>query len=84
MNKQQTAVEWLESEINRRGPTENNPPTWLQKLYNLAQQMEKQQIKDAYNQGYRDADCDCYKSVGADVAKFEDAEKYYKETYGTE
>jgi hypothetical protein len=44
--------------------------------------MEKEQIKSSYNQGYRNADCDCYKSVGADVAKFEDSEKYYNETYG--
>jgi hypothetical protein len=40
---QQTAVEWLASEINSRGPKENNPPQWLQELYDKAKEMEKQQ-----------------------------------------
>jgi hypothetical protein len=42
----QTAVEWLASEINSRGPKENNPPQWLQELYEQAKEMEKQQIMD--------------------------------------
>lgn len=46
--EQQTAVEWLEREITRRGPKENNPPQWLKELYEQAKEMEKQQIQDAY------------------------------------
>ena len=79
---QQTAVEWLIKEIDSQYPHINI--LWKQRIIEQAKQMEKEQIKASYNQGYRDADCDCYKSVGADVAKFEDAEKYYNETYGTE
>ncbi|MEY3311610.1 MAG: hypothetical protein RL348_943 [Bacteroidota bacterium] len=50
-NKQQTAVEWLYFEINRRGPKENNPPQWLIELYEQAKEMEKEQIMDAFNNG---------------------------------
>ena len=39
-----TAVEWLEFEINRRGPKEDNPPQWLKELYEQAKEIEKQQI----------------------------------------
>lgn len=52
----QTAVEWLASEINLRGPKENNPPQWLQELYEQAKAMERDQIVDAYEDGYSDSD----------------------------
>ena len=73
-----TAVEWLEYEINRRGPRLNNPPPWLQELYDQALEMEKKQIKDAYNQGYRDGGD---KGSGKDISLFDDANLYYNETY---
>jgi hypothetical protein len=47
-SKMKTAVEWLEFEINRRGPKEDNPPQWLKELYEQAKEMEKEQIIDAY------------------------------------
>ena len=50
-NKQTTAVEWLASEINSRGPIENNPPKWLQELYDKAKQIERKQIEDAWCTG---------------------------------
>jgi hypothetical protein len=68
-----TAVEWLEFEINRRGPKEDNPPQWLKELYEQAKEMEKEQIIDAYYQG--DADSD---NIHVD------AEKYYNETFKSE
>ena len=68
-----TAVEWLEFEINRRGPKEDNPPQWLKELYEQAKEMEKEQIIDAYYQG--DADSD---NIHVD------AEKYYNETIKSE
>ena len=64
-----TAVEWLEWEINRRGPKENNPPQWLKELYEQAKQMEKQQIIDAFQ----------YKFFHPYVEN--EPEKYYNETY---
>ena len=41
-----TAVEWLEFEINRRGPKEDNPPQWLKELYEQAKEMEKERVID--------------------------------------
>lgn len=72
MSKQQTAVEWLEQEINRRGPSENNPPKWLQELYEQAKQMEKEQIIKAHNHGYDNCEDGLVRWI---------AEDYYNETY---
>ena len=68
---QQTAVEWLEHEINRRGPKENNPPQWLHELYQAAKQMEREQIEKAHNEG---------KNI---LPPNENGEQYYTQTYGT-
>jgi hypothetical protein len=68
---QQTAVEWLASEINSRGPKENNPPQWLQELYDKAKEMEKQQIESAYKHGDGEHD-----KVADELSK-----KYYTKTY---
>jgi hypothetical protein len=70
-NKQQTSVEWLYFEINRRGPKENNPPQWLIELYEQAKEMEKEQIKNAHIDGQPLYSC-----------QSEKAEHYYKKTYG--
>lgn len=45
-------------------------------------EIEKQQIKNAFNQGYRDAEMDLGKIADDDVADYENAENYYNETYG--
>ena len=65
----QTAVEWLEHEINRRGPEENNPPQWLHELYQQAKQMEREQIENAYIDGHN------YPN------RIADSEYYYNQTY---
>ena len=70
-NKQQTAVEWLYFEINRRGPKENNPPQWLIELYEQAKEIEKEQIEE----GYKYARAHWSREDG-------NAEQYYNETYG--
>lgn len=44
--------------------------------------MHKQQVKEAYNQGYRDAQIDGPEfNRLQDVSNFEDAEQYYIKTY---
>jgi hypothetical protein len=48
-NKQQTAVEWLEFEITKRGPHENNPPQWLIELYEQAKEMDEGSKMDFAN-----------------------------------
>jgi hypothetical protein len=73
--KQQTAVEWLYFEINKRGPKENNPLQWLIELYEQAKEMEKDQsIKFAlyYTFGEHKVSEDLKINI----------EKLYNETYG--
>jgi hypothetical protein len=70
---QQTAVEWLASEINSRGPKENNPPQWLQELYDKSKQMEKEQLHKC-GSFWRGKECEIEKKI------FDD---YYNETYTT-
>jgi hypothetical protein len=67
---QQTAVEWLASEINSRGPKENNPPQWLQELYEQAKEMEKQRHSETWHDS-RENTCIPF-------------EQYYTETYTNE
>ena len=69
MDKKQTAVEWLISELQRL-PLENR----LEKahLFYHAKQMEKEQIVDAHYQGYRNF-----------VDTTEISEQYYNETYNS-
>jgi hypothetical protein len=74
MENKQTAVEWLEFEINRRGPKEDNPPQWLKELYEQAKAMEKEQITEAYTDGWLNRH-------NGSCTKGDD---YYKETYGGE
>jgi hypothetical protein len=80
MKKKQTAVDWLEQEYKewyRKG----NPI--ILKLIKQAKEMEKEQIKLSYNQGYRDAQIDGPEfNKQKNVADFIDSDIYYKETYG--
>jgi hypothetical protein len=66
-NKQQTAVDWFFSELERMQYFINND---MFKKYQQAKEMEKQQKIDAYNQGEFNQGCN-----GS-------AEDYIKKTYG--
>ena len=68
--KNKTAVEWLEWEINKRGPKENNPPQWLKELYDQAKEMEHYQIIDFAEDFSMQDHCTLT------------AKQYYTETYG--
>jgi hypothetical protein len=63
-----TAVEWLKEKFN-----ENNAKfiNWSEDYFNEAKEMEKQQIIDAYQQGFNNA------YFGNPLSK----EQYYKETH---
>jgi HEPN domain-containing protein len=76
----QTAVEWLEFEINRRGPKEDNPPQWLKELYKQAKEMEKQQIMKAWIDGNYNIDSNGNPSENYSISD----EKYYNETFKSE
>jgi hypothetical protein len=70
-----TAVEWLIDELK------DNGIDYLDLAYEIiekAKELEKQQIKNAYNQGYRDGGDDW---SGKDISLFDDANLYYNETY---
>lgn len=64
-----TAVEWLFKNMKLYVANENEDA--FNKLFEIAKEMEKQQILKAYNKGYDDVDV--YKP-----------EKYYSETYKKE
>lgn len=69
MNKtKQTAVEWLENQLKLRAND------WIEVSLAIeqAKEMEKEQIKDAYNDAAIDA------TYGE---KFKNFEQYYNETY---
>lgn len=59
-----TAVEWLKKQLNSNSII-------TQTLLNQAKEMERDQIEDAYIQGF----CEC------DAIGIMDTEKYYRETY---
>ena len=73
----QTAVEWLQFEINRRGPKENNPPQWLKELYEQAKEMEKAQIMRAARQCHFEG---TRQSAKSSLGYADYAEQYYNET----
>jgi hypothetical protein len=75
MSKQQTAVEWLEFEITKRGPHENNPPQWLIELYEQAKEMEKEQMIEFAQEVFRNR----YNQITQSLGNI--ADDIYKENY---
>jgi hypothetical protein len=75
MEKKESSVEWLEWEINKRGPKDNNPPQWIKELYDQAKAMHKEEIIKANRDG-----------VDMVIAeeKYITGEQYYNETFGGE
>ena len=72
----QTAVEWLyEQIIVRRNGIDNSIP--LTELLEQAKEMEKQQIKDAYIDGFKECE-----KIHEEAFFIQDlSEQYYNETY---
>jgi hypothetical protein len=66
--KQQTSVDWFFSELERMQYFINND---MFKKYQQAKEMEKEQIIDAYAQGFIESE-----------SMDKGAEQFYKETYG--
>ena len=46
--------------------------------------IERKQIEDAYNQGYREAEEDLTTQNKTDISEYENAEKYFTSTFITE
>ena len=70
MKKKQTAVQRFFMALQIRGLLPNED---FIEAYNQAKEMEKEQIKDAYNQGHNDYESKCYSP-----------EQYYNETFKSE
>lgn len=68
--KKQTAVEWLQAEIDNKDMGEI--PMWIYEFIEKAKAMEKEQIVDAYKQGQHDSE----------PIRETDAQQYFNETYG--
>jgi hypothetical protein len=71
----QTAVERFNEEINKLN-VGTDARVFIAKLFEQALEMEKEQIVEAYKEGYSDGDF--YEDERLDK---ELAEQYYKETY---
>jgi len=74
-----TAVEWLEFEINRRGPKEDNPPQWLKELYEQAKEMFEEQVTLSHINGQSEFDKG---AISENTKKL--ATEYYNETFKSE
>jgi hypothetical protein len=75
--KQQTAVEWLIEEINKRKAWAN--PQILEPLINQAKQIEIRQHENTWIDSRIEMKGDGYDYIG----KEKSFEEYYKENYGT-
>jgi hypothetical protein len=67
--RQQTAVEWLRLELLKR-----DMDVSVRELFEQAKEMEKQQIRNAYNDGHTDG--------AIDRPGLTSGTTYYNETYG--
>jgi hypothetical protein len=73
-----TALEWLYDQIENEGKC-------IYEILEQAKEMEKEQIMDAYEQGYRDGETNSNTmNYGIDISKFADAKIYYNETFKSE
>lgn len=81
-NKQQTAVIWLQQGLETILTYEQQMQAIG--LFVQAADMEKEQIKEAYNEGYRNGEHDAEGNdfIKMDISKFGNSENYYNETYG--
>ena len=74
MENKQTAINWIESKLNSVKPTDFCSIETIRDWINQAKAMEKEQIKDAFDAGY----------FNYELLFYDNAEQYYKETYGTQ
>lgn len=69
MATKMTAVQWLEIAVQNKLKAEMGP--YFAEAFQQAKEMEKEQIRDAYNDG----------SAEWTAIEYTDAEQYYNETY---
>lgn len=84
MEKKTSSVEYLVKEISEiLGKIQTTPMQDLLLIDAIkqAKKMQEQQIKEAYNQGYRDAEIDCFHVSAHDISTYGNAQQYYNETF---
>jgi len=81
-NKKVTAVEWLLYHFDEIYHIKDKflPSDW-EFLEETSKAMDKQQKKDDFNAGYRQAEEDNGIDGVIDISEFNNAEQYYNETY---
>lgn len=79
MNK--TAVDWLFDEISKYIKLVDDFKSAVT-TFAIARQKEKKQIKEAFNEGYRDAEIDNNAESDKDISLYSNADNYYTQTYG--
>jgi hypothetical protein len=89
--EKQTAVEWLNSEVERLTTKAGIHLSWemMDSIIRQAKQMEKEQMKDSYKKGfsYRDTwNCELNVDWNEDSTKENENEfeQYYNETFKSE
>ena len=70
-----TAVEWLFDQIENEGKC-------IYEVIDQAKEMEKEHIKNAFNEGYTQCSIEDLKPTSR--KRYEDAEQYYNETFKSE
>lgn len=78
MSRERTALEWLIEEYENHCDGDGLIPF---EIIEIAKDMEKEQIKAAYNKGYQDGEIEILDGKNEDVKYFDDAENYYNDTY---
>jgi len=78
---QQTSVEWLINQLYKIGLSKDIHPNNI--LFSKAKEIHKEQIEDAYNQGFRDALEYCGNDINYkdEIAEQSNAEDYYNKTF---
>jgi hypothetical protein len=76
----QTAVEWFLTEFQKQVWFEHNSELdiWIKDLIQQAKEMEKEQIIEAFKEGFTEG---CRYTTGFEQTLWEYEEDYYNETY---
>ncbi len=79
IEKKNTAIDWLIEQTRT--------PDWhllkRGEILEIAKEIEKQQIKDAFNQGYREGETDLFERAKEDIKEYSDATIYFNQTFNT-
>ena len=72
-NKQQTAVEWFNEEINKLN-VGTDARVFIAKLFQQAKEMEKDKMENLWHEAISHGGCKCYDEIMT-------FEEYYNETF---